>query len=115
LEQIKRKKILEYRGKLVISKDEIKGRTIWTKSRKKLKSFPPCYSKSQIQLCLGIYISSNSRNLLQFLQFSNQELYTIKEKGGKPDRKPYPLSFGLGNPYRNLKSENTQDYAQTPQ
>jgi hypothetical protein len=28
-------------------------------------------------------------------------LYTVKEKGGKP----YPLSNGLRNPYRNLKSE----------
>jgi hypothetical protein len=26
---------------------------------------------------------------------------TVKEKGGKPDRKPYPLSYGLRNPYRN--------------
>jgi hypothetical protein len=39
-------------------------------------------------------------------------LYTVKEKGGKPDRKPYPLPFGLRNPYRSLKSENCQDYAQ---
>jgi hypothetical protein len=31
----------------------------------------------------------------------------VKEKGGKPDRKPYPLSYGL----RNIKSENSQDYA----
>jgi hypothetical protein len=42
-------------------------------------------------------------------------LYTAKEKGGKPDGKPSPLSYGLRNPYRNLKSENTQDYAQKPQ
>ncbi len=40
--------------------------------------------------------------------------YTVKETGGKPDRKPYPLSYGLRNPYRNLKSENSQDYAQKP-
>jgi len=33
-----------------------------------------------------------------------QLLYTVKEKGGKPDRKPYPLPYGLRNPYRNLKS-----------
>jgi hypothetical protein len=32
-------------------------------------------------------------------------LYTVKEKGGKSDRKPYPLPYGLRNPYRNLKSE----------
>jgi hypothetical protein len=24
----------------------------------------------------------------------------VKEKGGKPDRKPYPLPYGLRNPYR---------------
>jgi hypothetical protein len=43
-------------------------------------------------------------------------MYTVKEKGGKPpDRKPYPLPFGLSNPYRNVKSENSQEYAQKPQ
>jgi hypothetical protein len=33
---------------------------------------------------------------------------SVKEKGGKPDRKPYPypLPYDLRNPYRNLKSEN---------
>jgi hypothetical protein len=35
----------------------------------------------------------------------------VKEKGGKPDRKPNPLPYGLKNPCRNLKSENSQDYA----
>jgi hypothetical protein len=49
-------------------------------------------------------VSSNSRSLLQFLQ------YTVKEKGGKPDRKQYLLPYGLRNPYRNLKSEeNSED------
>jgi len=42
-------------------------------------------------------------------------LYNVKEKGGKPDRKPYPLPYGLRNPYRNLKCDNSQDYAQKPQ
>ncbi len=37
---------------------------------KSLKSFPPCYSQSPIQLCFEISISSNSRNVLQFLEFS---------------------------------------------
>ncbi len=36
-------------------------------------------------------------------------VYTIKEKGEKPDRKPQPLPYGLRNPYRNLKSENLQE------
>jgi hypothetical protein len=44
-----------------------------------------------------------------------QLLYTVKEKRGKPDRKQYPLPFDLGNPYRNLESQNSQDYAQKPQ
>jgi hypothetical protein len=42
-------------------------------------------------------------------------LYTVKEKGGKPVRKPYLLSYILRNPYINIKSENSQDYAQKPQ
>ena len=45
---------------------------------------------SPIQLGLDICNSSNSRRLLQFL-------------------------YSLRNPYRNLKSENSQDYAQKPQ
>ncbi len=44
-----------------------------------------------------------------------QLLYTVEEKGGKPDRIPYPLPFGLRKQYRNFKSENSQDYAQKPQ
>jgi hypothetical protein len=44
-------------------------------------------------------------------RFYSSDMYTVKEKG----RKPYPLSYGLNNPYRNLKYENSQDYAQKPQ
>ncbi len=44
-----------------------------------------------------------------------QLLYTVKEKGGKPDRKPYPLLYGLRNLYGNIKSEHSQDYAHKPQ
>ncbi len=46
-------------------------------------------------------MSSNSPNLLQFYIAL---LYTVKEKGGKFDYKPYPLPYGLRKPYRNLKS-----------
>jgi hypothetical protein len=35
--------------------------------------------------------------------------FSVKEKGGNLDRKPYPLPYGLRNPYRNLKSESSQD------
>jgi hypothetical protein len=44
--------------------------------------------------------------------FYSELLSTVKEKGGKPDRKPYPLPYDLINPYRNLKSENSPDYSQ---
>ncbi len=80
---------------------------------KSLQRFPPCYWQSPLQLALRFFISSNSRNLLCIPII--QLMYTVKEKGGKTDRKPYPLSYGLRNPYRNLKSENSQDYAQKPQ
>jgi hypothetical protein len=40
-----------------------------------------------LQLCLEISISSNSPNLCRI-----SSLYTVKEKGGKLDRKPHPLS-----------------------
>jgi hypothetical protein len=68
---------------------------------------------SSLQLSLEISISSNSRNLLHISTV--QLLYTVNEKGGKPDRKQYPLSYDLRNPHRNLKSENSQDYAHKPQ
>jgi hypothetical protein len=42
--------------------------------------------------------------------YSKVIMYNVKEKG----EKPYPLPYGLRNPYRNLKSENTQDYDQKP-
>jgi hypothetical protein len=48
-----------------------------------------------------------------FVQFSYCT-YTVKEKGKKPDRKPCLLPHALRNPYRNLKPENYQDYAQKP-
>jgi hypothetical protein len=32
-------------------------------------------------------------------------LYTVKEKGRKPERKPHPLPFDLRNRSRNFKSE----------
>jgi hypothetical protein len=44
-----------------------------------------------------------------------QILYTVKEKGAKPDIKPYHLPYGSRSPYRNLKSDNSQEYAQKPQ
>ncbi len=69
-------------------------------------------------LCLKIFISSNSHNLLHIssnscnllrislnsrnlLHISTLQLiYAVKEKGGKPDRKSYPLPYGLRNPLK---------------
>ncbi len=47
--------------------------------------------------------------------FTGQLLYIVKEKRGKSKRKSHPLPYGLRNPYRNLRFENSQDYAQKPQ
>ncbi len=68
---------------------------------------PPCYTQPPLQLCLEISISSNSRNLLQFLLLQCGYC-TVKKRGGKPDRKPHPLPYGVRNPetssLRTLKS-----------
>jgi hypothetical protein len=76
------------------------------------KSFSPCSSKSSLQVFLEIYYSSNPHS-------TSYSFYSVlvhcKEKRGKPDRKPLPLPYGLTNPYRSLKYENSQDYAQIPQ
>ncbi len=40
---------------------------------------------------------------------------SVKEKGVKSDRKPYPLPYGLRNPYRNIKPGNSKHNAQKPQ
>ncbi len=77
------------------------GRILGRNPVKSFRSFLPCYSQSSLQLCLEIYIFQNSRNLLcnssnssNLLRIStNQLLYTVKEKGGKPDRKSIPPSL----------------------
>ncbi len=79
----------------------------WTKSRQSLKSFPPFYSQSPLYLCLEISVfKTHATSYNVFISTDS-----VKEKGGKPDRKADPLSYGLTNPYRNLKSENSHDYA----
>ncbi len=57
------------------------------------------------------YFFKLNQSLMYFYSLVN----TVKEKGGKADRKSHPLPYGLRNPYRNLKSKNFQDYAQKPQ
>ncbi len=74
------------------------------------KSFPPCYSETPLQLCMEISIFSTHATSSSFYS-----AYTVKEKGVKTDMKPHPFLYVLRNPYRNLKSENPQDYAHKPQ
>jgi hypothetical protein len=89
-----------------------RGQILRRNPDKSLKRFLPCYSQSPLQLCLEISSSSNSRNLLQFLQ-----CVTVNFKGErrKTWQKTTPLPYGLRNPDRNLKSANSRDYAQKPQ
>ncbi len=46
-----------------------RGRILGRNSDKSLKSFPPCYSESSLQLYLETFFS-NSRNLFHFLQLT---------------------------------------------
>jgi hypothetical protein len=71
-----------------LNKMLFRGQILARNQDKSLESFPPCYSPPPLQLCLELSISSKSHNLLQFLQF--QLLYTVKEKGVKPNGKPSP-------------------------
>ena len=56
-----------------------------------LKIFSPCYSQSPLQLCLEISISSNSRNLLQVLEFSCCILKRRKEENLIENHTPRPM------------------------
>ncbi len=76
---------------------EILGRNL----DKSLKRFPPCYSKSSLQLCLEILFLQTHAI---FYSFFSALLYTVKEEGWKPDRKLHTL------PYREFSR-----YAQKPQ
>ncbi len=71
-------------------KERVRWGQIWPEAEfldeiqtKVLRGFPPCYSHHLYSFAWSI--SSNSHNLLQFLYV--QLLYTVKGKGGKPDRK----------------------------
>jgi hypothetical protein len=50
-------------------------------------------------------------SIFYFLKLTQPLTVSVKEKGGKPDGKSFSLPYGLSNPYRNLMSENSQDYA----
>ncbi len=66
------------------------------------KTFPPCYSKPPVQLWIEFFLFFQTRTTS--FSFFSALMYTVKEKGGKPERTQLPLPYGLRNPYRNLKS-----------
>jgi hypothetical protein len=57
-------------------------------------------------LVIHSYLYSFAKDLF-FVKLTQPLTVSVKEKGGKPDRKPHPLPYGLRNPYINLKSENS--------
>ncbi len=85
----------------------------WTKSRQKSwEFFSLLFTVTSTALPWDLYFFK----LTQPLTVSRGQLLNIvKEKRDKPDRKPYPFPYGLRNPYRILKSKNSQNYAQIPQ
>jgi len=78
----------------------------WTKSRQKSSEFSSLlFTVTSTALPWDFY----------FFKLTQPLTVSVKVKGGKPDRTKYPPPYGLKNTYRNLKSENPQDYAQKPQ
>ncbi len=77
-----------------------RGRIPGRNPDKSLQSFPPCYSKSSLQLWLEISISSNSRNFLQFLQCVTVH---CRERR-KTWQKTHPLLYGETSSLRIFKS-----------
>jgi len=71
-------------------REDPRGQILGKNPDKSLKSFLPCYSQSPLELCLDISISSNSRNLLQFLQFRYCTLYRRKEGKLIENHTPFP-------------------------
>jgi hypothetical protein len=62
---------------------------------------------SFLQLCLEILFTQTHAT---FYSFYSSDTVHYKGKGGNPDGKPDPLPYGLRNPYRNLRSENFQEF-----
>jgi hypothetical protein len=53
---------------------------------------------------LAIHSRLYSFALIFYFFKITQPLVKLKEKGRKPDRKPYPLFYGLRNPYKKTSS-----------
>jgi hypothetical protein len=105
---------VKYRLKLLDSGRKVsfyflsRGRVLGRNPEKSLKSFPPCFSQSPLHCrfySFALRFLFLQTHATSYSFYSSSLLYTAKEKGGKPDRKPYLLPYVLWNPYRNLKSE----------
>ncbi len=91
-----------------------RGRILGRNPDKSFKSLHPCYSQSCLLYSFALRFLFLQTHATSYSLYSAL-LYRLKKKGGKPDKKPHPLSYVLRNPYKNFKSENSQDYAQKPQ
>jgi hypothetical protein len=79
--------------------------------------WPNYLTKSRQKSCYSLLFTITCTALpwdLYFFKLTQPLTVSVNEKGGKTDGKPYPLPYGLRNPYINLRSENSQDYAQKP-
>jgi len=81
---------------------EHRGQILGRNPGRSFKSFPPCYSQSPLQLCLRFLFLQTHATFYSF----------CKGERRKTLKKTIPLPYGLRNPYRNDKSENSHDYAQ---
>jgi hypothetical protein len=84
----------------------------WTQSRPKSSEFFSLLIKVTFTALPSDFYFCK---LMQPVTVSTVSSCTVKEKGGEPDRKPHPFLCGLRSPYRNLKSENSQENVQKPQ
>jgi hypothetical protein len=76
-----------------------------------LKSFPPCYSKTATYTALpsDLYFFKLEQPLTVSIVYL---LYTVKEKGGKPDRKPYSPSLWFK---KSIQKPQVRELSREPQ
>ncbi len=80
--------------------DETRGRILLDEIQKKvLRVFLLAIQSHHYSFALWfLFLQTHATSY----RFNSALLYTVQEKGGKPDRKPHLLPYGLRNPYRNL-------------
>ena len=87
-----------------------------TENKPEAKSLGEIQTKDlRVAIHSHLSVSSFALRFLFLQTRATSLLYIGIGERRKIERKPHPLPYGLRNPYRNLKSENSQDYAQEPQ